>query len=112
MFRIAAASGLCLAIATSAAWAEGDYDRGKKLAKEWECFRCHGLTGNERSADPPVVPMLAGQPVGYLVKTLNDYKSGARIDEHVWSKMSLRAKALSDQDIEDIAAYFAAQKRY
>ena len=48
----------------------------------------------------------------YLVKTLNDYKSGARIDEHIWSKMSLRAKALSDQGIEDIAVYFAAQKRY
>jgi cytochrome c553 len=56
--------------------------------------------------------MLAGQPVGYLVKTLNDYKSSARIDEHIWSKMSLRAKALSEQGIEDIAVYFAAQKRY
>ncbi len=112
MFRIAAASGLYLIIGISAAWAEGDYDRGKKLAKEWECIRCHGLTGNERSVDPPFVPMLAGQPVGYLVKTMNDYKSSARIDEHIWSKMSLRAKALSDQGIEDIAVYFAAQKRY
>ncbi len=112
MFRVAAASGLCLAIGIGAAWAEGDYDRGKKLAKEWECTKCHGLTGNERSVDPPFVPMLAGQPAGYLVKTLNEYKSGARIDEHIWSKMSMRAAALSDQDIEDIAAYFSAQKRY
>ncbi len=92
--------------------AEGDYDAGKALAKEWECIRCHGLTGNERSVDPPLVPMLAGQPEGYLVKTLNEYKTGARLDEHIWSKMTLRARALSAQDIEDVSAYFAAQKRY
>lgn len=112
MYRVASAVCMCLTFGISATKAEGDYDRGKKLAKEWECIKCHGLTGNERSVDPPQVPMLAGQPAGYLIKTMNDYKSGARVDEHIWSKMTVRAKALHDQQIEDLAVYFSKQKRY
>lgn len=101
----------------STAFAEGDYDRGKELAKSWECTECHGLTGNERSAEGSQntyksVPMLAGQPASYLVRTLNQYKTRARVDDHKASRMSKRAGDLSDQDIEDIAAYFSAQKRY
>ncbi|MCP5037482.1 MAG: c-type cytochrome [Rhodobacteraceae bacterium] len=100
----------------STAFAEGDYDNGKKLAKSWHCTNCHGVTGNERW---PVkgevlasIPMLAGQPAGYLIRTLNQYKTRERVDDHEISKMSERAQSLSDQDIEDISAYFSAQKRY
>ncbi len=56
--------------------------------------------------------MLAGQPAGYLVKAINEYKAGTRADFDTWSRMSRRVKGLSDQDIEDIAAHYAAQKRY
>lgn len=100
---------------TSAAVAEGNYDKGKILAKSWECTNCHGLTGNERSSESPgsiSIPMLAGQPAKYLVRTLNQYKSGARPDDNEDSRMIKRAGDLSDQEIEDIAAYFSAQKRY
>ena len=101
----------------STAFAEGDYDKGKELAKSWECTKCHGLTGNERSPETPQdiyqsVPMLAGQPASYLARTLNQFKTRERVDDHKVSKMSKRAGDLSDQDIEDIAAYFSAQKRY
>ncbi len=100
---------------TSTAFAEGDYDKGKELAKSWECIACHGLTGNERRPEGPQIqstPMLAGQPASYLARTLNQFKARVRVDDHLSSKMSDRAGALSGQDIEDIAAYFSAQKRY
>jgi cytochrome c553 len=99
----------------STAFAEGNYDKGKELANSWECINCHGLTGNttgpERQ-DSISIPKLAGQPVIYLVRTLNQYKTRARVDDNEDSRMSKRAGDLSDQEIEDIAAYFSVQKRY
>jgi cytochrome c553 len=99
----------------STAFAEGNYDKGKELAKSWECIICHGLTGNERSLNSPgslSIPMLAGQPARYLVRTLNQFKTRARVDDNEASRMSKRAGDLSDQEIEDIAVYFSVQKRY
>lgn len=105
----------CLAssVATSAL-ADGDYDKGKELIRSWECIHCHGLTGNERWTDTAeaAVPMLAGQPARYLVKALKEFRSGDRIDGSRSQRMSLITGQLTDQDIEDIAAYYAAQKRY
>ena len=101
-----------LFLATGVALAEGDPASGKKLIKKWDCIVCHGLSGNNRSSEDEPVPMLAGQPPGYLIKTMNEYKSGARTDIDTWSRMSMRVKGLSDQDIEDIAAHYAAQKRF
>ena len=99
----------------STAVAEGDYENGKKLVKSWDCIACHGLTGNERRPEEPGVkssPMLAGQPASYLIRTLKEFKTRARIDDHESSNMSARAQALSNKEIENIAVYFAAQKRY
>ncbi len=101
-----------LCFATSVALAEGDPVNGKKLIKKWDCTWCHGLSGNRRSSEDRPIPMLAGQPAGYLVKAINDYKTGARADFDTWSKMSRLVRELSDQDIEDIAAHYEAQKRY
>jgi cytochrome c553 len=101
-----------LCFATSVASAEGDPVNGKKLIKKWDCIVCHGLSGNTRSSEDEPVPMLAGQPAGYLVKAINEYKAGTRVDFDTWSRMSRRVKGLSDQDIEDIAAHYAAQKRF
>lgn len=102
----------CLCVVASVAWAEGDPVNGKKLINKWDCIVCHGLSGNTRSSEDRPIPMLAGQPAGYLVKAMNDYKTGARADFDTWSRMSRLVKGLSDQDIEDIAAYYEAQKRY
>lgn len=67
-----------------------------------KCAGCHGVdglgTGN--------APALAGQDAEYLVKQLYDYKSGAR--QNVM--MNTIAKSLSDQDIADVAAYYASLK--
>ena len=112
MRRTALLAGIMLAAGSPADASDGDVERGKAVAKEWGCTTCHGLTGNERSPRGRAVPMLAGQPAGYLSKTLRDYRSGVRVDNDDRSKMTFRAKALSDSDIDDLSAYYAVQKRY
>jgi cytochrome c553 len=65
------------------------------------CQACHGLDG---IAKLPDAPNLAGQPATYLVRELNAYRSGARKSE----VMAVAAKTLSDQEIRDLSAYYAA----
>jgi len=67
------------------------------------CAGCHG--GNGVSANP-VWPNLAGQHGAYLVEALKAYKSGARDN----AMMAATAKALSEVDMREIAAHFAASK--
>jgi cytochrome c553 len=74
----------------------------KKIAM---CEGCHGIPGY-RTAYPEVyhVPMLGGQQAGYLSAALHAYKKGER------SHPSMRgiAASLSDKDIADLSAYYAA----
>jgi cytochrome c553 len=76
----------------------------KGAMKVQMCQGCHGIEG-WRTAFPEVykVPRIAGQHEAYLVKALHEYKSGER------SHPSMRAIAasLSDQDMADVAAYYA-----
>ncbi|MGS0740415.1 c-type cytochrome [Glaciimonas sp. GG7] len=69
-------------------------------AKAGQCFACHGSDGLSKMLD---APNLAGQNEMYLVKALNDYRSGARQHE----VMTIMAKNLSDADIGALAAYFS-----
>ena len=68
------------------------------------CQGCHGIPG-WRTAYPEVysVPKIGGQHPAYLVKALQDYKSGARTHP----SMRAIASSLSDADMADIAAYYA-----
>ena len=72
--------------------------------KSQTCAACHGEDGNSQVASNP---RLAGQREGYLVKALKDYKSGARNNPI----MGGMAQGLSEQDIKDIAAFYASQKK-
>lgn len=76
----------------------GDAKAGRQ--KALQCQACHGLDGQSKL---PEAPNLAGQVEGYLAKALADYKSGARQND----MMSVVAPALSDEDIADLAAYYA-----
>ena len=67
------------------------------------CASCHGEGGNKPIAD---YPRLAGQSAQYLVKQLADFKSGERKN----AVMAGMTAALSEQDMTELAAYFAAQK--
>ena len=89
-----------LLLFAGAAGAGGDPSAGK--AKAEPCAACHGETGN---ADNPAYPKIAGQYQTYLEQALRDYRSGDRSN----AIMAGFASPLSDQDIEDLAAYFAGQ---
>ena len=77
----------------------GDIAAGRR--KALQCQACHGLDGLSKL---PEAPHLAGQPERYLVKSLDEYRTGARKDD----MMALIVKNLSDQDIAYLAAYYAA----
>ncbi len=91
------------AIATSPAFARGNAAAGEAKAKS-VCAACHGPDGN--SPTSPEFPKLAGQHYDYLVRALNEYKSGARKN----AIMAGQAQPLTAKEIEDLAAYYAAQK--
>jgi cytochrome c553 len=83
-----------------AAQAAGNAEAGK--AKSATCVGCHGATGQGVAPNPAI----AGKPEAQLVQALKDYKSGARPNP---MKQGITA-ALSDQDIENLAAYYASLK--
>lgn len=95
----AAAAALMLLALSSPALAAGDVAAGRK--KALQCQTCHGLDGLSKH---PEAPHIAGQPELYLVKSMNEYRQGVRRNE----MMSIVAKELSDADVADLAAYYAA----
>ena len=97
-----AALALALAVAAGSARAGGDAQAGKQKAAE-VCAACHGANGDKPAA--PGNPILAGQWPDYLVKALEDYKSGKRANPI----MKGFASSLSKQDMEDVAAWFSSQ---
>lgn len=95
-FAVAAAFLFAGGAATAA-----DIEAGK--AKSVVCQACHGPDGN--GIGDPQYPNIAGQYADYLAKALHDYKSGARKN----AIMAGFATTLSDEDIANLAAYFASQ---
>jgi len=99
--RLFIASIAAIAACAAASAAAADLAAGKAKANE-VCASCHGLDGNSTSQD---FPKLGGQYRDYLAKTLRDYKSGDRKN----AIMASFAKPLSSQDIDNLAAHYAAQ---
>jgi cytochrome c553 len=89
-----------LAGGVSQASAAADAAAGK--AASATCAGCHGMDGNSAN---PEWPKLAGQGEGYLIKQLHDFKDGDRKN----ATMAPMAMGLSDQDMENLAAYFSGQ---
>jgi cytochrome c553 len=73
------------------------------------CMACHGASGNSSSA---AFPKLAGQHYDYIIKQLNNFKlkPGAAKAERENAQMASFAAALSEQQMRDLAAFYAAQK--
>jgi len=90
--------GAVLAFASAPLLASGDVANGKTKAAS--CVACHGADGN---AVDPQYPRLAGQYNEYIQQALHEYKDGRRNNPI----MKGFAATLSDQDIEDVAAYFS-----
>jgi len=95
------AAALLLALAGSA-FAKGDAAAGANKAKP--CTACHGTDGN--ASQDQQYPRLAGQYADYIARALQEYKNGERGN----AIMKGMAAPLSDQDIDDISAYFASQQ--
>jgi cytochrome c553 len=87
--------------------AAGNPDAGKTKAAA--CGACHGADGNSPA---PAFPKLAGQHEAYLFKQMRDIRNGdpAKGGRSV-PTMAGQLDPLSDQDLQDIAAYFASQPR-
>lgn len=92
-------AGLCL---TPPVAAEGDAEAGREIG--YSCLGCHGIEGYRNAYPSFRVPKLGGQKAGYLVIALKGYRSGER--QH--PTMEAQAASLSDQQIEDVAAYLAS----
>ena len=94
---------------SSAGLPTGHVDAGEQLAHRRNektgqaCIDCHGEAGN--APIDPTYPLLGGQYRDYLAHSLQLYRDGGRSN----AIMASQAADLSDQQIADIAAYFAAQ---
>jgi cytochrome c553 len=99
------------AIATAAILASGtcaaaDSQDANSLATG-VCSACHGVGGNSIS---PVFPNLAGQQAGYILLQLDAFRTHARSDPNAQAYMWGMASQLTDDTINALAAYYAAQK--
>jgi cytochrome c553 len=99
-FAVAAAAAVFLAL-SGAAHAAGDAAAGETKAAT--CVACHGPAGNSTQAN---TPSLAAQPPLYIYYQLIQFREKRRSDP----LMSPMAANLSDRDMQDLAAYFTAQK--
>jgi cytochrome c553 len=79
-----------------------DPANGEKLSQT--CMGCHGAPGLRNASPVFHVPMIGGQHAAYIVSALQAYKNKDRSHP----TMQAQAASLSDQDMQDIAAYFEA----
>ncbi|KLN63349.1 MULTISPECIES: c-type cytochrome [Vibrio] len=93
-------------LASCSVWAQGNIEAGK--AKSQTCVACHGADGNSQLA---MYPKIAGQHAKYIEKQLKEFKLGmtsngkqGRMDP----VMSGMAMPLSEEDMKDLAAYYAS----
>ena len=97
-------AGVALALALAGqAQAAGDAQRGKQIG--YTCLGCHGIDDYKNVYPTYSVPKLVGQQPEYIVAALKAYRGKQR--SH--ATMYAQASSLSDQDIEDVAAYLAGK---
>lgn len=97
--NITIAAGI-LSLLPALTLAAGNAAKGQH--KSAVCHACHGVNG--KSVEP-IYPNLAGQHQDYLIKTLEGFRDGSRQN----TVMSGFATNLSDEDIEDISAWYASR---
>lgn len=95
---------LGMALAGSA-WAEGDPAAGE--LKAGACAGCHGIPGSRNAYPAYSVPKLGGQHAGYIAAALKAYQSQQRSHP----TMQAIAASLTEQDMANLGAYFAGEKK-
>ena len=93
----------CVLSSVACVTVAGDAKLGAEKAEV--CFGCHGEEGN---SEVPMFPKLAGQSARYIVKQIFDFQGGTRTEETM-AGMAMMVE--NRADAQDIAAYFAKQKR-
>jgi cytochrome c553 len=88
--------------ASAQAQVKGDAAKGKEIVDN-VCLACHGADGN---GPVPMFPRLAGQSAEYLLKQMQDFKKNRRQNE----VMAPNVANLSDDDMGNLAVFFAGQK--
>ncbi len=103
MKKLIFAISLLLAAGAQAQTIQGNAAAGKNDV--FMCEGCHNAGRGYKTAFPDVyaVPMLNGQNAGYLEQALKEYRAGTRRNQ----TMKAIASSLTDQEIADIAAYYA-----
>lgn len=94
-------SAFALFALSATSYAADDATSKGKAKAEAQCSVCHGTNGMSQI---PNAPHLAGQPEIYLIEQLKNYRSGKRANE----VMSVLAKPLSDDDIANLASWYAS----
>lgn len=103
LVQVALSTALLLPVFSPVVHAAGDAAAGE--TKAHTCLGCHGVEHYVNTYPTYKVPRVAGQHEAYLVAALQAYRSKARPHP----TMQANAANLSDQDIADIAAYFASK---
>jgi len=105
---------LCIILSSNSVYAENDKPAGIKLSKEniaagktksEVCNGCHGADG--MSVDPKLIPNLAGQYADYIFFQTREFQEGHRHDD---TMSAMSALVSSEEDLKDIAAYYASLK--
>lgn len=107
--RLAPALGMIAALVAGSAFAQapapaGDVARGAKIA--YTCYGCHGVPDYRNAYPAYHVPKLGGQHEGYIYAALTEYRNGSRPHP----TMVGQAASMKEQDLRDIAAYFASKE--
>jgi len=97
---------LAMPAQVQAARPAGDIEAGRVKSESERCQECHGADGNGNGQDGKFAK-LAGQYPAYIVKQLQDFRSGARKHD----LMGIMAKSLDEPDLADIAVYYAGLER-
>lgn len=95
---------LGLTVCSLSVLAKGDPQAGE--AKAMTCVACHGMSGK---ASAPLYPNIGGQSEAYLEHSLQAYKKGERSGGQA-EIMKAYVSGLSDEDISNLAAYYASMK--
>lgn len=78
----------------------------KRFLDDNGCINCHGVNGKGMAPNNPLAPVIGGQHKDYLIKQLNDFKSGARNNENS-GMMPMIAGFMDDAEIEAVADYIS-----
>jgi len=99
----AAVSSLMLMLMVGTVQAKGNIERGADLTTD--CIECHGSDGKGNFETPPI----AGLSQDYILKRLKGFNSGKT--KSIDGIMHTYTEDLNEQDLQDLAAYWASRKK-